>query len=92
MITTMDALVSLMPGVQFTLIGEDIDNIVFQDSTQTAPTSKQIRDEINRLVKAQEAAAATAANNATAAVAHAKSLGFTDEMISVMYPNLGVSE
>ncbi len=42
---------------------------------------------------AQAAQAATAAANATAtaaAVAHAKSLGFTDEMIAVMYPNLGV--
>jgi hypothetical protein len=36
--------------------------------------------------KAAEAAAATAA-----AVAHAKSLGFTDEMIAVMYPNLAPS-
>lgn len=34
--------------------------------------------------KAAERAAATAA-----AIAHAKSLGFTDEMIAVMYPNLG---
>ena len=34
---------------------------------------------------AEEIAAATAA-----AIAHAKSLGFTDEMIRVMYPNLGV--
>lgn len=33
--------------------------------------------------KAEADAAATAA-----AVAHAKSLGFTDEMIAVMYPNL----
>jgi hypothetical protein len=41
----------------------------------------------------QAAQAATAAANATAtaaAIAHAKSLGFTDEMIAVMYPNLGV--
>jgi hypothetical protein len=34
--------------------------------------------------KAEADAAATAA-----AIAHAKSLGFTDEMIAVMYPNLG---
>jgi hypothetical protein len=42
---------------------------------------------------AQAAQAALAAANATAtvaAIAHAKSLGFTDEMIAVMYPNLGV--
>ena len=37
---------------------------------------------------AQEAAAATSAANAAAAIAHAKSLGFTDEMISAMYPAL----
>lgn len=37
-----------------------------------------------------EAAAKVEANAAAtaAAVAHAKSLGFTDEMIAVMYPNL----
>ena len=37
-------------------------------------------------------AAAIAEQNAqatAAAIAHAKSLGFTDEMIAVMYPNLG---
>ena len=42
---------------------------------------------------AQAAQAAAAAANAAAtadAIAHAKSLGFTDEMIRVMYPNLGV--
>ena len=37
---------------------------------------------------AQEAAAATAAANAAAAIAHAKSLGFTDAMIAAMYPAL----
>ena len=37
---------------------------------------------------AQEAEAATAAANAAAAIAHAKSLGFTDAMISAMYPAL----
>lgn len=37
---------------------------------------------------AEEVAAQQAAATA-AAIAHAKSLGFTDEMIAVMYPNLG---
>ena len=35
---------------------------------------------------AQQAAQTAAATQA--AIAHAKSLGFTDEMIAVMYPNL----
>lgn len=37
---------------------------------------------------AAEAAAEIAAKNAAAAIAHAKSLGFTDAMISAMYPAL----
>jgi hypothetical protein len=37
--------------------------------------------------KAAKEAADAAARDA--AIAHAKSLGFTDEMIAVMYPNLG---
>lgn len=39
--------------------------------------------------EAQAQAEATATATA-AAIAHAKSLGFTDEMVAVMYPNLGV--
>jgi hypothetical protein len=46
------------------------------------------RDEFAAAQAAQEAAAATAAANAAAAISHAKSLGFTDEMISAMYPAL----
>ncbi len=37
---------------------------------------------------AHQAAAVVAAENGAAAIAHAKSLGFTDEMISAMYPGL----
>ena len=49
--------------------------------------------EADRLTAEQsaQAAAEKAAADATAraaAIAHAKSLGFTDEMIAVMYPNL----
>ena len=37
---------------------------------------------------AAAAAAAAQASAAQAAIEHAKSLGFTDEMIAAMYPNL----
>ena len=46
------------------------------------------RDDYAAAQAAQEAAAATAAAATAAAIAHAKSLGFTDEMIAVMYPAL----
>jgi hypothetical protein len=45
-----------------------------------------VQAEADRIAKAKADQAATAA-----AVAHAKSLGFTDEMIAVMYPNLAPS-
>ena len=41
------------------------------------------------VAEAQAAAQQAAAIATAAAIAHAKSLGFTDEMIAVMYPNLG---
>jgi len=46
------------------------------------------RDDYAAAQAAQDAAAATAAANGAAAIAHAKSLGFTDAMISAMYPAL----
>lgn len=46
------------------------------------------RDDYAAAQAAAEAAAATAAANAAAAIAHAKSLGFTDAMIGAMYPAL----
>ena len=49
--------------------------------------------EVDRIDNETRIAAAAAAEseriaNTEAAIAHAKSLGFTDQMISVMYPNL----
>ena len=47
-------------------------------------------DRIDNETRTAAAAAAEAERiaNTEAAIAHAKSLGFTDQMISVMYPNL----
>ena len=48
-------------------------------------------DRINNETRIAAAVAAEAERleATTAAIAHAKSLGFTDAMIAVMYPNLG---
>ena len=56
--------------------------------------AEQAQYEADQAAAAQaeaEREAAEAATDAarTAAIAHAKSLGFTDEMVAVMYPNLG---
>lgn len=54
--------------------------------------AQRAQDEADAAAAAQAAADAAAAQAAAAAaaIAHAKSLGFTDEMIAAMYPNLVV--
>jgi hypothetical protein len=69
--------------------GYDVENITWHTNNVTPLTQAEVDAEIVRLesaalVQAEADAAATAA-----AIAHAKSLGFTDAMIAVMYPNLG---
>ena len=57
----------------------------------TPAEAKQIIKDAQDAQAAADAAAAKAAADAKAidaAIAHAKSLGFTDEMIAVMYPGL----
>ena len=88
MITTAQAIMSLRPGVEWSMSGDDVEGITWHTPNAEPLTTKQVQAEIKRLES--EAAAQTAAAQAAtlAAIAHAKSLGFTDDMIAVMYPNL----
>lgn len=76
-------------------------DVIETDLTTDPPTVIErdfTPEEVEQILKDQQdaqyaadAAAAKAAADATAreaAIAHAKSLGFTDEMIAVMYPGL----
>ena len=66
------------------------DGTVFERPWTPEELAQQEKDR-DDYAAAQAAAEAAAAANATAtaaAIAHAKSLGFTDEMISAMYPAL----
>lgn len=66
------------------------------ETIEREPTADELaqraQDEAAAAAAAQAAADAAAAQDAAAAAAieHAKSLGFTDEMIAAMYPNLVV--
>ena len=87
--TTFDAIQSLYPDARFVMYGDDPDSIEWHEGgPDVMPTTEQIANEMQRLEAAQVAAAAVMAANTAAAIAHAKSLGFTDQMISVMYPGL----
>jgi hypothetical protein len=89
MITTAQAVMSLRPNVEWSMNGDDVENIIWHTPDVEPLTVAEVEAEIVRLEV--EAVARVEAEQAArlAAVAHAKSLGFTDEMISVMYPNLG---
>ena len=89
MITTQIAVMSLRPGIEWTMNGDDVEGITWHTEGVEPLTTAEVAAEVKRLEKA-EADKIKADQAATAAaIAHAKSLGFTDQMISVMYPNLG---
>lgn len=78
------ALVALRPGVEWTMTGTSIDGVVYP--TGVEPLTEQ---EVQSYVDAERASVKAARD---AAIAHAKSLGFTDAMIAVMYPSLGATD
>jgi hypothetical protein len=68
--------------------GDDVANIIWHTENVQPLTEAEVAAEIKRLQKAEADKVTADAAATAAAVAHAKSLGFTDAMIAVMYPNL----
>lgn len=89
MITTDQAIASLRPDAQWSMNGEDIEGIIWHSENVEPLTTAEVQAEIKRLEKAEADKIKADEAARTAAIAHAKSLGFTDAMIAVMYPNLG---
>lgn len=89
MITTAQAVMSLRPNTEWSMNGDDVEGIIWHTPNVEPLTVAEVEAEMARLEQAavDKEAADIAAREA--AIAHAKSLGFTDEMIAVMYPNLG---
>ena len=89
MINTQQAISSLRPNVEWSMSGDDINGITWHTQGVEPITIVEVDAELKRLEKAE--ADKVKANQAAtaAAITHAKSLGFTDQMIAVMYPNLG---
>lgn len=88
MISKVEAVESLRPGVGFVMRGGDVEAIEWMTDGVEPLTEADVATEITRLEQAAADKAAEDAAARDAAIAHAKSLGFTDEMIAVMYPNL----
>jgi hypothetical protein len=90
MITTAQAVASLRPDAEWSMTDDDVEGIIWHTPDVEPLTSAEVEAEVARLEQeaADKAAAEAAARQA--AVDHAKSLGFTDEMIAVMYPALAL--
>ena len=89
MISTAHAVMSLRPNTEWSMNGDDVEGIIWHTENVQPLTAAEVAAEMQRLeAEAVTAAEAVAAGQA-AAVAHAKSLGFTDEMIAGMWPGLG---
>ena len=90
MISTQQAVMSLRPNVEWSMSGDDVEGITWHTPNVEPLTVAEVEAEMVRLesVEAERVAGEAAAR--VAAIAHAKSLGFTDDMISVMYPGLSI--
>jgi hypothetical protein len=88
MITTAQAVMSLRPGAEWSMNGDDVEGIIWHTPGVEPLTTAEVQAEIARLEQAVLDKAEADAQARAAAIAHAKTLGFTDEMIAVMYPNL----
>ena len=88
MITTQQAVASLRPNIEWSMSGNDVAGITWYTIDVEPLTEAEVVKEVKRL----EASAVTAEANRVATIqavrAHAASLGFTDAMLDVMYPNL----
>ena len=88
MITTQQAVISLRPGAEWSMSGDDVEGITWHTEGVEPLTRAEVEAEMQRLEQAAIDKAEADAQARAAAITHAKSLGFTDEMIAVMYPNL----
>ena len=90
MIHFQDAISSLRPGAEWSMNGDDVEGIIWHTPNVEPLTMAEVEAEVKRLEKAAADKEAAEAAARAAAIAHAKSLGFTDDMIAVMYPGLSV--
>jgi len=88
MITTVQAVASLRPNIEWSMSGDDVAGITWHTPDVEPLTQAEVDAEMLRL---EALAATTEANRVAdlqAARAFALSLGFTEAMLAVMYPQL----
>jgi hypothetical protein len=88
MINKEQAIMSLRPNIEWTMNGQDVENIEWITPNVEPLTEAEVAAEMARLQTLEDGDIAQKAQDRLDAIEHAKSLGFTDAMIKVMYPAL----
>jgi len=88
MINKSEAVASLRPNIEWTMTDDDVEGITWHTQGVTPLTTAEVEAEVQRLETVAAARVTSDAADRAAAIEHAKSLGFTDAMIAVMYPTL----
>jgi len=88
MITTAQAVISLRPGIEWSMVGDDVVGITWHTPDVEPLTQAEVDAEVVRLESAEATAETNRLATIQAARDHAASLGFTEAMLSIMYPQL----
>lgn len=79
MISTSEAVVSLRPGAEWTMNGDDVEGITWHTEGVQPLTSAEVQAEVKRLEKAQAQAEADREAAKASALAKLEALGLTTE-------------
>jgi len=88
MITTAQAVASLRPNIEWTMTGNEVAGITWHTPNVEPLTQAEVAKEIKRLEALAITTEANRVEALQAARAFALSLGFTEAMLDVMYPQL----
>jgi hypothetical protein len=84
MITTADAVMSLRPGVEWSMNGDDVEGIIWHTEGVQPLTAKEVAAEVKRLEKAAADEAAAKESAKASALAKLEALGLTaDEAAAI---------
>ena len=84
MIGTVEALMSLRPGAEWTMNGDDVEGIIWHTEGVTPLTQQEVEDEMVRLQELANNEIATKEANRKSAVEKLSTLGLTEDEISAL--------
>jgi hypothetical protein len=87
-INIADAILSLIPGVNVSVIGNSVENIIWHDEVENIPTNQEILDELERLTLLESELAEDAAAAKESAKLKLSNLGLTEKEIKSLIGGL----